>query len=112
MKNEDDLKLNEIDRVIHEPARLSIMIHLSILQEADFTYLLYRTRLSRGNLSVQLQKLEGVGYIKIKKKFVKRMPRTMVSLSEKGKEALDHYRKHILEVLGMPGVESEDSPLP
>ncbi|HQQ68649.1 MAG TPA: transcriptional regulator [Candidatus Cloacimonadota bacterium] len=101
MINEEDLKLDEIDRVIHEPARLSIMIHLSILLKADFTYLLCRTKLSRGNLSVQLQNLENAGYIEIQKEFVKRVPRTMVSLSEKGEEALKTYRKHLTEVLSL-----------
>ena len=43
--------LNEIDRLIHEPARLLIMANLYVLEAADFLYLMNQTGLTFGNLS-------------------------------------------------------------
>ena len=100
MNSKDELRLEEIDRLIHEPARLSIMICLSILREADFTFLIYKTKLSRGNLSVQLQNLEAAGYIDISKQFVNRVPRTMASITDEGQKALRLYKSHMMYLLG------------
>jgi ribosomal protein L2 len=47
MKNESVIP-EEIDKIIHEPARLKIILCLSVLRDADFNYLLYKTKLSRG----------------------------------------------------------------
>ena len=99
MKSESDLKLDEIDRMIHEPARLAIIVYLSILREADFTYLLHKTKLSRGNLSVQLTKLEEAGYLEIEKRFVNRVPRTMAALTDKGNKALKVYKDNLRRIL-------------
>ncbi|HRY83923.1 MAG TPA: transcriptional regulator [Candidatus Cloacimonadota bacterium] len=99
MKVDADLNLDEIDRMIHEPARLAIIVYLSILREADFTYLLHKTKLSRGNLSVQLTRLEEAGYIETEKTFVKRVPRTMVTLTDKGKKALALYKDKLRSIL-------------
>ena len=42
--------MSDIDRVIHEPARLMLVALLSGVREADFLWLL-RLRLTKGNLS-------------------------------------------------------------
>ncbi|HNX38521.1 MAG TPA: transcriptional regulator [Candidatus Cloacimonadota bacterium] len=99
MKNDINSPQIEIDRMIHEPARLLIMVHLAVVREADFRYLLYKTKLSRGNLSVQLQKLEAAGYIRIEKQFIKRIPRTVAKLTKLGRTALDQYKSEIVELL-------------
>ena|SRR5690554_5173813 len=99
MKSSTAILEAEIDRLIHEPARLKIMIYLSSLRDADFTNLIYKTKLSRGNLSVQLQKLEEAGYIEIVKEFVHRKPRTMAALSDKGRKALRRYQAHLTSLL-------------
>ena len=48
----------EIDKLIHEPARLILMAHLYIVESGDFTYLMRQTDLSWGNLSSHMSKLE------------------------------------------------------
>lgn len=108
MKDNITLEIEEIDRMIHEPARLRIMIYLSLIQEADFTNLLYNTKLSRGNLSVQLQKLEAVGYIDINKKFIKRIPRTLVSITDAGVKALRKYKENLNRILSSDNQESSE----
>lgn len=98
MNNEETTIQPEIDRLVHEPARLKIMLYLAPVREADFRYLLYKTKLSRGNLSVQLHNLEAAGYIQIDKQFVKRIPHTIASLTDRGRKALKTYKDQIMEL--------------
>jgi DNA-binding transcriptional ArsR family regulator len=92
----DDLEpISEIDRAIHSPARLKIIALLAVVESADFTFILNQTGLTRGNLSSHLSKLEEVGYIHVKKEFVDRIPRTLISLSATGKRAIEAYRENM-----------------
>ena len=63
-------ELANLDKLIHEPARLSILTALSVCESADFLSLRRLTGLSDGNLSVQLSKLEEAGLVDIQKQFV------------------------------------------
>jgi DNA-binding transcriptional ArsR family regulator len=92
-------RLAQIDRVIHEPARLMIVALLSAVAEADFQYLHQATDLTKGNLSVHLSKLEGAGYIEIEKSFRGKYPLTVCRLTKKGKEIFDTYRRAIKSAL-------------
>jgi DNA-binding MarR family transcriptional regulator len=102
-KNEIDKEslqpLAEIDRVIHEPARLLILAYLSVVESADFLFLMNQTRLTRGNLSSHLSKLEAAGYVEIKKEFVEKIPRTLLRLTEEGRKAFVEYRQNMKHVL-------------
>jgi DNA-binding MarR family transcriptional regulator len=98
--NEDSLQpLAEIDRIIHEPARLLILAYLSVVESADFLFLMNQTHLTRGNLSAHLSKLETAGYVEIKKEFVEKIPRTLLSLTEGGRKAFQEYRHSMKQVL-------------
>ncbi|MHC4461426.1 MAG: winged helix-turn-helix domain-containing protein [Planctomycetota bacterium] len=91
--------LAEIDRVIHEPARLLILAYLSVVESADFLFLMNQTHLTRGNLSSHLTKLEAAGYVEIKKEFVQKMPRTLLRLTEQGRKAFQEYRRNMKQIL-------------
>jgi len=97
--NTEPNTLEEIDRIIHEPARLNIMLYLYVVESADFTFLVYKTGLTRGNLSVHLQKLEQNALIEITKEFINRRPKTLVKLTPLGRNAFETYRKTMLELL-------------
>ena len=58
-----------------------------------------QTGLTRGNLSSHLSKLEEVGYINVKKEFVDRVPRTLISLTDEGRSAIQTYRENMKQVL-------------
>ena len=92
-------KLPEIDKNIHEPARLMIVAILSAVEEADFLYLLESTGLTKGNLSSHLARLEKVGYVRIEKTFVGKITRTLCQLTDEGQEALEAYREQMKAVL-------------
>ena len=89
----------EIDRVVHEPARLLILAHLLVVESADFLFLMNQTQLTRGNLSSHLSKLEAAGYVEIKKEFVQKIPRTLLTITKKGREALKQYRQNMKQIL-------------
>ena len=84
---------NSIDKLIHEPARLSIMTRLYVVESADFLFMMSQTGLTFGNLSAHMSKLEDAGYIDIIKEFVGKKPHTMLKLTKKGRRAFDNYRK-------------------
>ena len=85
----------EIDRIIHEPARLRIMMILAGIEQADFNFLLTTLKLTRGNLSRHIEKLEISGYLKVKKTFKGKIPNTNYQLTQKGSGALAQYWKDI-----------------
>jgi len=85
----------EIDRAIHEPARLLITAHLYVVESADYVFLMQNTGLTWGNLSSHLSKLEAAGYVEITKEFVERKPHTMAKLTDTGRKAFDAYRRQM-----------------
>jgi DNA-binding MarR family transcriptional regulator len=102
-QSEDLQVLAELDRVVHEPARLMVLACLAGVASADFLFVAGQTGLSRGNLSSHMSRLEEAGYVAVEKKFVDRIPRTLLSLTRRGREAYRAYRRAMLAVLrGLP----------
>ena len=94
-KNPNVSKFADMDRMIHEPARLAIMSLLYVIESADFTFLMNQTGLSWGNLSTHMSKLEETGYIEVEKSFKGRRPNTSLSLTTAGRNAFREYRKNM-----------------
>jgi DNA-binding transcriptional ArsR family regulator len=88
-------KVIEVDRIIHEPARLLIMTILSAVENADFLYLQHETGLTKGNLSSHLSKLEAAGYINITKTYRGKIPLTVCKLTGSGQNAFISYREQL-----------------
>jgi DNA-binding transcriptional ArsR family regulator len=84
-------ELAELDRLIHEPARLSILTALSACGSADFLYLQRLTGLSKGNLSSHLTKLETGGLVRVGKEFVRKIPVTRLSLTKLGRAGIERH---------------------
>jgi DNA-binding transcriptional ArsR family regulator len=91
----EPFSLASVDRVIHEPSRSLILAVLSVVEQADFLYLLRETGLTRGNLSVHLSRLEDAGYIHIEKTYRGKVPLTLCRLTETGRRAFDQYRQQL-----------------
>ena len=92
----DDLRsVTELDRLIHEPARLLIVTILASAASADFLFLQRETGLTKGNLSAHLSKLEGAGYVQIEKMFKGKFPLTVCKLTSAGQKALKTYRQQL-----------------
>jgi DNA-binding MarR family transcriptional regulator len=99
LSSEDLQPIADIDRAIHAPARLMILAYLSIVESADFTFLMRQTGLTRGNLSSHLSKLEEAGYVSIKKGFVDKIPRTLIRLTDQGQNGIKAYRETMKQVV-------------
>ena len=98
--NENWADLAAVDKLIHEPARLAAMAILDAVESADFLYLQRATGLTKGNLSVHLQKLEEAGLIEIQKTFQGKYPRTLCKLTTEGKDAFEKYKAQMKSVFG------------
>lgn len=85
----------DIDALIHERVRLGIMSALAAAKELSFTELKMMLKVTDGNLSVHARVLEKGRYIKLKKSFIGRRPRTTLSLTPKGR---DSFRRYIAQL--------------
>jgi DNA-binding transcriptional ArsR family regulator len=97
--NEDLRSVTDVDRMIHEPARLLIATILAGVVRADFIFLQRETGLTKGNLSAHLSKLEEAGYVKIEKTFKGKLPLTVCKLSTAGHKALTKYRQQLQDFM-------------
>jgi len=89
----------DIDRVVHSPPRLMILAYLAAVDSTDFIFLMNQVGLTRGNLSSHLKTLEEAGYVSIQKEFVEKVPRTLIRLTDGGREAIQTYREQMRKVV-------------
>ncbi|MBR9675963.1 transcriptional regulator [Candidatus Woesearchaeota archaeon] len=89
----------KIDKLIHEPARLSIMSNLYVVEAMDFLALKNLTGLSDGNIASHISKLETAKYVEVKKSFKAKKTVTTYSLTEKGRSAFDSYRAEMKKII-------------
>jgi DNA-binding MarR family transcriptional regulator len=80
-----------LDKLLHEPARLSLMTALSVCKNADFLALQRLTGLTGGNLSVHLSKLEEAGLVTLDKHFVNKRSNTTVQITDKGRQLIEAH---------------------
>jgi len=90
--------IQNIDKIIHEPARLLLMAHLFVVESADFLFLQRQSGLTWGNISSHLRKLENAGYVVVEKEFIDKKPHTTLKLTDKGRKAFKEYRKNMKQV--------------
>lgn len=88
-----------IERFIHEPSRLQIMNYLYSVNQADMLFLKNELKLTWGNLSSHISKLEEMKYLVITKKFVDKKPYTMLEITPLGKKHFEKYKKHLFKFL-------------
>lgn len=92
----------QLDNIIHQPVRLQIMSSLVSLdknEQVNFTYLRKLLKVTDGNLGAHLTKLEEEGYIKIKKAFVARKPRTFIIATGKCRDAFAEHIAVLKEII-------------
>ena len=77
----------QFDPMLMSQARLGVISVLVSRKDATFTDLKELLGLTQGNLTVHLQKLEGAGYVHVEKEFVRRRPRTTLSITPAGRAA-------------------------
>ena len=101
-------EIPDLDPVIHAQARLRVVSALSALRADDrltFPRLQQILRMTAGNLSVHLRKLEDAGYVEVTKTHHGRTPATLVQLTRRGRLAFEDYTA-ALQALLNPEEES------
>jgi DNA-binding MarR family transcriptional regulator len=94
----------EIDRLVHEPGRLSILVGLAHVDEAEFSFLVETLGMTRGNFAAHVARLEEHGLVERSKAFVDDRPRTTYRLTAEGRRRLREYRRSMRALLSaIPG---------
>lgn len=87
-----------MDRTIQDPSRLAILMALRYTDGGGFSFLQKLTKLSKGNLSNHLAKLEEAGMVELERRFIGKKPLTTARLTEDGISAIDGHWERVDEL--------------
>lgn len=90
-----------LDENIHAPVRFAIVAALASVDEAEFAAVRDAVEVSDSVLSKAASALESVGYVRIKKGYVGKRPRTWLALTRAGRAA---YAAHLAALREIAGV--------
>lgn len=91
---------DSLQRLFHEPHRLSIMSALCAVGKGiSFTDLKQECGLTDGNLNRHLKTMEEAQMVGVTKSFIGSKPRTMIYATERGRESFLNYLHALEEVL-------------
>lgn len=89
---------HQLDGLIHAPVRFSIMAALAAADEVEFARVRDVIEISDSVLSRQSTQLESAGYVRIRKGYVGKRPRTWLSLTSKGRAAYSGHLNALREI--------------
>jgi DNA-binding MarR family transcriptional regulator len=81
----------DLDPLLHSQLRLAIISMLVISKKVEFSHIKEETKAAAGNISIQIKKLHEAGYIEVEKTFKNNYPKTMLSITEKGRKGFESY---------------------
>ena len=87
--------IDKLNKNFESRVRLGIMSILMVNEWIDFTEMKTLLDITDGNLASHSAALEKSEYIKIKKEFVGKKPKTSYKVSEKGRAA---FKEHLLNL--------------
>ncbi|MCE5268061.1 MAG: transcriptional regulator [Planctomycetaceae bacterium] len=99
----EPVKPDDIDAIIHERVRLSIVAALAVSPQLSFGELKSTLGLTDGNLSAHARTLEDAGYIVVDKTFRGRRPHTAMRLTAKGRKAFERYLETLRQIIDRGG---------
>ena len=82
---------HRLDDALNSPIRFSLLASLATVDEAVFGHVRDRIDVSDSTLSKQSSYLEEVGYVAIRKGHVGKRPRTWLSITSDGRQALARH---------------------
>jgi DNA-binding MarR family transcriptional regulator len=91
---------HRLNDLIHSPVRFSIMAALARAESMDFKDLRDAIQVSDSVLSKQLAVLEKAGYVKIRKSFAGKMPRTSASVTPAGRTVWEEHLQTLRDIAG------------
>jgi predicted transcriptional regulator len=89
----------DLDPLLHSQLRLAIVSLLLTSSEVDFNQIKDMTNATSGNISVQIKKLQGAGYIAVKRSFKKNYQNTSLTITEKGIKAFEDYVENLKQYI-------------
>ena len=89
--SDQPINFNGLDSTVHGPVRLGVLTALRMDGSLDFTTLKKRLEVADGALGIHLRKLEEAGYVRCRKRFVGKRPKSTYTLTKKGERALGNY---------------------
>ena len=93
--------MSRLNTLLHQELRLSIISFLVNVNKADFKKLIEVTKASKGNLSVQISKLQKANYIEVKKSFKGNYPHTECKITELGRTEFEKYVENLKQMLNL-----------
>jgi len=81
----------QLDRVIHEKGRLTIMSLLAASPQLSFTEIKTSLNMTDGNLTAHVRTLHEAGYVSVTKAFQDGRPLTTYALTRLGRKAFAGY---------------------
>jgi len=81
----------ELEKLLFNPVRLKILSFLFTVESASFKKLMEVSGATKGNISVQIKRLEDAGCLKIKKKFEGNYPLTLCNITSKGRKSFELF---------------------
>ncbi len=94
--------LSQFDPVLESRMRVAILALLLNGDAVEFVYLRNRLEATDGNLAKHLKRLEEAKYVKMRKSFVERRPRTVYTITERGRAALENHVSMLGKLLEEP----------
>ncbi len=91
--------MGKLNPLLHQELRLAIVSFLAIVESADFKKLVDVTGASKGNLSVQITRLQKAKIIEVTKSFKGNYPHTECALTTLGKAEYMAYIKELKQML-------------
>jgi DNA-binding MarR family transcriptional regulator len=86
---------SQFDTILHQSVRGKLIKLLIENEQLPVKVLKEKLKLTDGNLSSHLKKLEVAEYIKIEKSFEVKRPKTMVTITQKGEDAYKEYLQQL-----------------
>ena len=96
---------HRLDEVIHAPVRFSIVAALASVDQAEFAVVRDAVEVSDSVLSKQVSTLEAAGYVKVRKGYVGKRPRTWLSLTKAGRAAYERHLAALREIAADPPLD-------
>jgi DNA-binding PadR family transcriptional regulator len=95
------INFNGLDSTVHGPVRLGVLTALQMDGSLDFTTLKKRLEVADGALGLHLGKLDEIRYVKCRKAFVGKRPKSTYTITAKGKRALATYLDSMQELINV-----------
>ena len=90
-----------LDPVIHAPARLQLAAMLASVDEMEFATARETLDVSDSVLSKHLAQMQEVGYVRLRKAALDGRQRTWLSLTAKGRKALDRHLRSLESIVAL-----------